>query len=155
MAITIDRINKVISIPKADTTLVSSTPDIRSIDVDTLRLALKVIEASEEGMPFDDTHVHTPPVTFAGVTLARIVEIINGHTITFEDGQYAVNIVGGNSNIADVTNVNQVSLRSFNSAGLVQVTSGSGVTSQDKTDIANLTNAGSEALKKTEFLALK
>jgi hypothetical protein len=39
--------------------------------------------------------------------------------VTFEDGQYAVNLVGANSNIPDKTNVNQVSVRAFNTAGLV------------------------------------
>jgi hypothetical protein len=69
-------------------------------------------------MSFLDTHSHNQPVTVGGVTLARVIEIINGYTITFENGQYAVNLVGGNTNIADVTNVNQVSVRSANSAGL-------------------------------------
>jgi hypothetical protein len=48
------------------------------------------------------------------------VVIVNGYTITYEDGQYAVNLVGANSNVADNVNVNQVSVRSANSAGLVQ-----------------------------------
>jgi hypothetical protein len=42
-----------------------------------------------------------------------------------------------NNNIADVTNVNQVSIQSNNSAGLIQVVSGSGVLPQDITDIKN------------------
>lgn len=70
----------------------------------------------------DYTHNHVAPVTVGGVELARVVEIINDYTITFEDGQYAVNIVGGNSNIGDNVNVNQVSVRSANSAGLVHNT---------------------------------
>jgi hypothetical protein len=49
--------------------------------------------------------------------------MINNYTVTFEDGQYAVNLVGANSNIADVVNVNQVSVRSANSAGLQDLTS--------------------------------
>jgi hypothetical protein len=49
-----------------------------------------------------------------------VIEIINDYTVTFEDGQYAVNLVGANSNIADRVNVNQVSVRAANSAGLVQ-----------------------------------
>jgi hypothetical protein len=54
------------------------------------------------------------------VTLARVVEIINDYTITFENGTYAVNLAGANSNIGDVVNLNSVSVRSANSAGLVQ-----------------------------------
>ena len=49
--------------------------------------------------------------SLAGVRL----EIINGYTLTFEDGQYAVNIYGGNSNVADVNNKNQVSVNTANS----------------------------------------
>ncbi len=120
MAISVDWNTKVITVPKTDTTLVQASPEIRELDIDTFRLALKDIE-DDEGMPFVDTHSHNAEVTVAGVTLARVVSIINGYTITFEDGQYAVNLVGANSNIADVTNVNQVSVRSANSAGLVSI----------------------------------
>jgi hypothetical protein len=119
MAVSINWATKVINVPRADMLLIQSTPtEIRQLDIDAFRLELKSLEASVEGMSFLDTHQHNPPVTVGGVTLARVVEIINGYTITFEDGQYAVNLVGANSNIADVTNVNQVSVRSANSAGL-------------------------------------
>lgn len=119
MAITIDWATQIISVPKADTQLVAiGPPEIRQLDIDVFRLTLKKLEGEEEGMPFILTHVHNPPVTVGGVTLARVVEIVNGYTVTFEDGQYAVNLVGANSNIADVANVNQVSIRSANSAGL-------------------------------------
>jgi len=121
MAITVAWASKVINIPKADTALIQSSPtEIRELDLDTFRQALKALEAGEEGMAFVDTHSHNPPVTVGGVTLARVVEIINGYTITFEDGQYAVNLVNANSNVGDRVNVNQVSIRSANSAGLVQ-----------------------------------
>lgn len=119
MAITIDWGTKVISVPKADLTLIQSTPtEIRQLNLDTFRLTLKDLEDDPEGMPFDRTHNHNTSVTVGGVTLARVIEIINGYTVTFEDGQYAVNLVGANSNVGDVVNVNQVSVRSANSAGL-------------------------------------
>jgi len=125
MAITVDWGNKIINVPKADTTLVDSgPPEIRELDIDTFRLTLKDLEDDEEGMPFPDTHSHNAQVTIAGVTLARVIEIINGYTITFEDGQYVVNLVGANSNIIEKTNKNQVSLASQNSAGLIEVASG-------------------------------
>jgi hypothetical protein len=80
-------------------------------------------------MAYPDTHRHVAPVSLGGVTLARIIEIINGYTVTFEDGQYAVNLVGANSNVGDVVNVNQVSVRSANSVGLQVVeTAVSGLT---------------------------
>jgi len=115
--------------------LIQSNPEIRELDLDTFRLALRNLEDSEEGVPFLHTHNHNTAVTVGGVTLARVIEITNGYTMTFEDGQYAVNLVGANSNVPDVTNVNQVSVRSANSAGLIVVVSGSGVTQQDKEEI--------------------
>jgi hypothetical protein len=69
-------------------------------------------------MPFETTHNHNTITEIGGVTLARVIEIINNYTITFEDGQYAVNLSNANSNIGDVVNLNQVSVRSANSAGL-------------------------------------
>ena len=121
MAITIDYSTFTINIPKADTTLIQSNPtEIRELDLNVFRLTLKALEESEEGMVFPDTHSHNAPVPVGGVTLARVVEIINGYTVTFEDGQYAVNLTGANSNVGDVVNVNQVSVRSANSAGLIQ-----------------------------------
>ena len=119
MAISINWDTKVITVPKADTTLLQSTPtEIRQLNLDTFRLTLKDLEDDPDGMPFLKTHNHNPSVTVGGVVLARVVEIINGYTVTFEDGQYAVNLVGANSNVGDVVNVNQVSVRSANSAGL-------------------------------------
>lgn len=122
--ITVDWKNKVIFVPKTESLLIQSVPrEIRQLDIDQFRLKLKDLEDDAEGMSFLDTHSHSPPVTVGGVTLARVVEIINGYTVTFEDGQYAINLVGANSNIADVTNVNQVSVRSANSAGLTDLAS--------------------------------
>lgn len=119
MAITIDWGTRIISVPKADTLLVQSVPtEIRQLDLDAFRLELKALEYSPAGMPFPITHNHVSPITVGGVTLARVVEMVNGYTVTFEDGQYAVNLVGANSNVGDVVNVNQVSIRSANSAGL-------------------------------------
>jgi len=119
MAITIDWGTQVINVPRADMVLVQSVPtEIRQLDLDAFRQTLNDLQDDPEGMPFPTTHNHVQPITVGGVTLARIIEIINGYTVTFEDGQYAVNLVGANSNVGDVTNVNQVSIRSANSAGL-------------------------------------
>lgn len=123
MAISINWATKVISVPQADLTNLGG--GIYEMDIDVFRLALKDLEDDEAGIPFLRTHNHNAEVTVAGTTLARVVEIINGYTVTFEDGQYAVNLVGANSNIADVANVNQVSIRTQNAAGLI-VTSGGG-----------------------------
>jgi hypothetical protein len=131
MAITVNWTTRIIYVPKGDLTNIS--PGIYRLNINDFRLALKDIEDGE-GMPFLDTHRHNTTVTIGSLTLARVVEIINGYTVTFEDGQYAVELVGANSNIDTVTNVNQVSIRPSNSAGLVQVSSGSGLSSgQDST----------------------
>ena len=123
MAISINWPTKVINVPKADMTLVQPNPiEIRELNVNTFRLTLKNLEDDEAGIPFLRTHNHNTIVTVGGVTLARVVEIINGYTVTFENGSYAVNLVGANSNIGDVLNLNTVSVRAANSAGLIQAT---------------------------------
>lgn len=119
MAISIDWGQRIINIPRADMSLVQSVPtEIRQLNLDTFRRTLKDLEDDPEGMPFPNTHNHNTTVEVGGVLLSRVIEIINGYSITFEDGQYAVNLVGANSNVGDVVNVNQVSVRSANSAGL-------------------------------------
>lgn len=123
MAINIDWGTRVINIPKADLTVIQLVPtEIRQLDINDFRLILKDLEDNVDGISFPSTHLHNTTVTVGGVSLARVVEIINGYTVRFEDGQYAVNLVGANSNVADVTIVNQVSIRSANSAGLIEVT---------------------------------
>lgn len=123
MAISINWPIGVISVPKADMTLVQSTPiEIRELNINTFRLALKDLEDDEVGQVWPTTHNHNTTVSVGGVTLARVVEIINGYTVTFENGTYAVNLVGANSNIGDVLNLNTVSVRAANSAGLIQAT---------------------------------
>lgn len=135
MSISIDWSTKVITIPQAY--LEDKTGGIYELDIDAFRLDLRNLEDSVDGIPFLPTHQHNTEVVLSGTTYARMIILINGYTITFEDGQYAVNAKGANSNIADVMNVNQVSLRSFNAAGLISVTSGSGVIPQDIIDIAD------------------
>lgn len=87
MTISIDWLTRVISVPKDDLQVVQLLPtEIRQLDLNIFRLILKDLEADEEGIPFLDTHRHNPPVTVGGVTLARVVEIINDYTITFLSG---------------------------------------------------------------------
>lgn len=123
MAVTINWQTRVISIPQADLTYLGGV--LYELDVDALRLTLKDLEDDTDGMVFPRTHNHNTEVVLAGVTFARTVEIINGYTVQFEDGQYTVRCVGANHNIADVKVANQVSLIIGNSAGLI-VTAGGG-----------------------------
>lgn len=127
MVTTIDRLTNVISIPQADLTFISGT--LFELDTDVFRLELKSIEDSEEGIVFDDTHQHNTEVTIAGVTYARLIEFLAPYTIEFEDGQYAVRLIGSNNNIFDEGIIvrNQVSIISTNSAGLQIVSTGSGL----------------------------
>lgn len=136
MAISIDPITFVIFIPKADLTLVQSSPfEVRQLDLNAFRLELKAYEDDVRGIYLLKTHDHNTEVTLSGLTFARVIEILPPYTITFEDGQYAVNLVNANSNVSDKVNVNQVSVRSANSAGLVAATST--VTTTDVTNIAS------------------
>jgi hypothetical protein len=146
MAISINWSTKIISVPKSYLTLVSGS--VYELDTDQFRLDLKALEDDEVGIPHLDTHRHNTEVVLAGVTYSRFIEFINGYTITFEDDQYAVNLVGSNNNISDVTNVNQVSVRSQNSAGLITVTSGSGLSTDEHDQLMKALTVG-------KFLGLK
>lgn len=124
MAISIDWATYTINIPRADMLLIQSTPiEIRQLDLTTFHETLRDLEDDPAGMPQPTTHNYKAPLSISGVVLAQVVEILSPYTITFEDGQYAVNIVGGNSNIADKVNINNVGVRTANSAGLQDLTS--------------------------------
>ena len=131
---TINWVTKTITIPQSFLTYISAS--LYELDINELRLALKDIEDSEEGMAFLDTHRHATEATLSGVTYARQLEIINGFTVPFENGSYSVRCVGANHNLGDVKNYNSVSLIIGNSAGMV-VGSG-GITQSDKEEIAEL-----------------
>jgi hypothetical protein len=128
MPVTIDWGSKVINVPQSYLTFISGT--VYQLNIDTFRISLKDLEDDFQGMPYPDTHRHTAPVTLSGTTYSRFVEIINGYTITFENGAYQVNLLGANSNIVDVLNRNSVSVVANNSSGLI-VTGGSALTTQE------------------------
>ena len=135
MAITVDWITKIVSIPQADLTFISGT--LYEADTNVIRLALKTIEASAEGMPFEDIHLHNTEVTVAGITFFRTIEIINGYSLQFTpDAQWTVRLAGSNNNFFDVGNgilvQNQVQVISQNSAGGQVIETGvSGLTSEE------------------------
>lgn len=116
--ISIEWSTRIISVPK-DYLTPTVNPSVFNFDTDEFRLDLKALEDGETGMAYPDTHRHNTEVLLSGVTYARVIEIINGYTITFENGFYAINFYGSNNNYADVTNVNFVSIRPNNSAGLI------------------------------------
>lgn len=122
MAISIDYSNPaqfVIQIPRADMLLLATTPsEIRQINVNDLRIELHDLQDGANGMWAPTAFSNVPPLTVGGVTLARSLEIVSPYVIEFEDGLYNVNVVGGNSNVSDVTVKNQVGVNTANSAGL-------------------------------------
>lgn len=134
MAISISWTTRVISVPQSYLTSLGGS--LYELDVNQFRKDLKDEEDSDIGMAFPHTHNHNTELVLSGTTYARSFEIINGYTVTFENGSYSVKCTGANHNIADVKTVNSVSLIISNSSGLIVVTSGSGVTEQDKVDIA-------------------
>ena len=111
-----------IFVPKADTTLVQAgPPEIREIDVNTLRGDVGALFASVEGGPYVVPFDHIREVTLSGTTYSRLVTFFYG--VEFEDGQYAVKISGGDHNVVDVNVKNQVSLIAAISAGRLIVAS--------------------------------
>jgi len=134
--ITIDWATKIITVPQSFLTWQGGLA--YTLDVNAFRLALKDLEDDESGIAFPDTHRHATQTVLSGVTYARTLEIINGYTVTFEDtgSHYQVTCVGANHNLADVFIPSPVNLVIGNSAGLITVATGSGVTAQDKVDIA-------------------
>lgn len=111
---------KIIFVPRADLTEVSASANIYEHDMNVFWANLHDIQDGE-GMPYVDMFRNNQPVTLSGVTFARILEIINGYTVEYEDGQYQVNLIGANNNILDVRVQNQVSLNPSNSAGAIFV----------------------------------
>jgi len=120
MSIIADWPNYIFHVPRADMTLIQSSPtEIRECNINWLRLQIMALEDDPNGMTFPTVWEHYPEVDVGTLTLAKSILMNEPYTITFEDGQYAVNLVGANSNIGDRVNVNQVSVRLANSAGMV------------------------------------
>lgn len=132
MPVTIDPATSIITIPDTFLTYVAGPVGVGGLyelDVDELRNALNAIAASEEGIPYPDTHIHKGETLLSGVPYARSVEIINGYTVEFSEDSfdhYAVRCVGANHNIADVKIINTISLIIGNAAGLIKADAGSG-----------------------------
>lgn len=110
---------KIITIPRTDMPIVQASPEVRELTVTAFWTAIHDIQDDEAGIPFPAIMDHSPPQTISGITFARRVTVINGYTVTFENGNYAVNITGGNSNLGDVINRNDVGVNTANSAGLI------------------------------------
>jgi hypothetical protein len=121
MAISVNWGSKVIFVPQADLTFISA--GYYELDLNVFWAELHDLQDSENGIVKPDIFSNNPEVTFSGLTLPRVLQIINGYTVEFEDGQYVVTLVDANSNVTDVRVFNQVSIQSQNSAGLVKTIS--------------------------------
>lgn len=135
MAITLDAATYRILVPKADLAVVAA-PSFYDLDVDAFRLTLRNLEDDPDNAALPKTHDHNTELDVAGLVLARQVLIRAPWVVEFEDGAYQVTCKGANHNIGVRRVFNSVSLNANLSAGLQIVTSGSGVTAQDKLDIA-------------------
>lgn len=117
MAYQVDWESGVITIPLTDLTLLSVGK--YELDLDEFRRKCRALEWSFEGLSYPEIVEFNTQVDTGDFTLASVILIVNGYTVTFEDGQYAVVFVGANTNLHNFTNVNQVSIRTNNSGGLV------------------------------------
>lgn len=147
MPVTVNWISGEIFVPRDELPVIQATPELRALNVDDFRFTLNDLEASTEGIPWPDTHVHQPDRTLSGITYAPIVEIIPPYFITFEDGQYGVVLSGANNNVADVKTSNQVSLVSNNSAGLIEVNTGTGLSASEQLMLSTLLMRSTEIWK--------
>lgn len=138
---TIDYLTNEILIPKSDTTFVKIDPvsgrEIRSLDMDYLWRSLADIQDNAEDICAPTCFENNVPKDLDTFVQGRSVLILSPYFVTFEDGTYAVNLKGGNTNLKGRLTVNSVSVNTDNTAGFIQVTSGSGITEQDKLDIAS------------------
>lgn len=131
MAISINHLTYVISIPKSDTVYVDTNAvtgyEIREYDEYALMRELADYLDSEAGIALPPAFEHATQVTISGVVYARSLSFLAPYTITFETGAYQVQLIGGtNNNMLDVLNPNNVSVISANSAGLQTVATGGG-----------------------------
>ena len=161
MALTLNPSTRLITIPQADLTFISGT--LWVLDTNQFRKNVFDLLASEPYIWMPDAFAHNGEVSVAGTTYARTLEFINSYSCQFEftGSQYSVRLEGSNNNMFDVENgilvpTSLVTVIPTNSAGLISVTSGSGVTAQDKTDIKNLIFAeimeGTETFKQQQII---
>ena len=139
MAITIDYSTFEINVPKADTVFVRLDPingkEVRSLDMDFFWKALADIQDDQEGVWASTCFINTPPQDLGSFTLGRSVLIQAPYFVHFENGNYAVELVGGNNNISSRSVVNFVAINSNNTAGLVQIEGGDSIWTEEEKDL--------------------
>jgi len=116
MALLLDWSTKVITVPKTELTHVSGTH--HTITVDYWWQLLREANYNAEGMVFDTMYNSIAPTA----STPRIVEVINGYTVQFENGLYSVEFINGNTNFRDVEIKNMVSVGTNNTTGFIDPT---------------------------------
>ena len=113
---------KVITVPQFFLTPLGGSS--YQLDTNSLRIALRELEQTEEGQTQPITHNHNTAVTLGGIQYARIIEILSPYTLKFEETgtPYVVSLFGSNNNILEKTNLGSVQILANNSAGLVNLT---------------------------------
>ncbi|NIT61118.1 MAG: hypothetical protein GWN00_34420 [Aliifodinibius sp.] len=143
MAISVNPMTYVVTIPQTDLTLVEGT--LYELDVNDLRSwCHDWMDDQNGGITHPKMFTHYSEYTVAGVTYARAIIFLAPYSFTFEDGQYSVRLTGANTNLFDVENdilnQNQVQVISANSAGLQTVASGSGLSQEEHDKLMGLIN---------------
>ena len=117
-----DWVARTFTIPKTDLTLVSASPEVYDLDMDLFHKEVRRLEWEfDEGLWAPQILQHIEGSTFSGVTTSDTLIVYNGYVPIFEAGNYAVNLVGANNNVADIAAVNGVSIRPQNSTGKQKV----------------------------------
>jgi hypothetical protein len=117
MTISVAWTTGVITVEQSDLTPVGGSE--YEHDINQFHKDLRTLEASQAGAIYPRTHDHNTEVALAGLLYARAVRILPPYTVKYEDLQYQVKAKGANHNVADVKVLNQVSLITENSAGLI------------------------------------
>jgi len=123
MTYSVNWLTKIVTIPKADLTVIDAPNEVFELNVLAFWAAIHDIQDGE-GITYQTIMASNAPSEIGGVVLQRVVEVINNYKIEFEDGQYQVNLVGANNNILQSRVQNQVSLNPSNSAGAIVVSGG-------------------------------
>ena len=142
MALSIDHATLVITVPQADLVLVGGTFYRMNSETYFRKNIIELLD-NEDHIVLEDAILHNTEVTISGVTYARFIELINGYTVTFTpDSAWTVEIIGSNNNLHDVDagilNQNNVQVIPTNSAGLIVVASGSGLSAAEALQLQDI-----------------
>ena len=114
-----------ITIYKTDTFVTLVSGNIYNVDTNLFRLAVEARMDDGDGITYLKPFNHNTSVLLGGINYARIIEVINGYTIRFDDNggldPWVANLQGSNNNFLDVAVLTTVQIRSNNSAGLINV----------------------------------